>query len=98
MVQARERTIELRVRALEGGVAVDVGRCPCRRGYLGERHVLAAESAPLVVKVVQNVPPRVAGACYISGSAVGAVGRIYSVPNPRATPHTRKHPLLLNPV
>jgi LL-diaminopimelate aminotransferase len=50
------------------------------------------------VKVVQNVPPRVAGACYISGSAVGAVGRIYSVPNPRATPHTQKPPLLLNPV
>ena len=46
-------------------MAVDVGRGPCRRGYLGERHVLAAESAPLVVKVVQNVPPRVAGACYI---------------------------------
>src|SRR5215207_8022413 len=43
-------------------------------------------------------PPRVAGACYISGSAVGAVGRIYSVPNPRATPQTQKPPLLLNPI
>ena len=79
-------------------MAVDVGRGPCRRGYLGERHVLTAESAPLVVKVVQNVPPRVAGACYISGSANGAVGRIYSVPNPRATPQTQKPPLLLNPI
>src|SRR5215203_845244 len=98
VVQARKRAIELRLRAFEGSVTVDVGRGPCRRGYLGERQVLTAESAPLIVKVVQNVPPRVAGACYISGSADGAVGRIYSVPNPRATHETQKHPLLLNPI
>jgi LL-diaminopimelate aminotransferase len=57
------------------------------------------------VKVVQNVPPPVAGACYILDSVDGAVGRIYSVPNPRATQGADKYgepghtpPLLLNPV
>ena len=91
VVEPGERLVELRVRPLQRSVAVDVGGRPRPRGYLGERHVLAAESAPLVVKVVQNVPPRVAGACYISGSADGAVGRIYSVPNPRATPQPTEH-------
>ena len=105
VVQPGERLVEFRVRPVKGVVAVDVGGRTRPRGYLGERHVLAAESAPLVVKVVQNVPPRVAGACYIFGSVDGAVGRIYSVPNPRATPQANKStdtdstpPLLLNPI
>src|SRR3712207_3042267 len=58
VVEARKSLVQLPIRPLQSGVAVDVGGGPGVLRYLGERYVLAAEDAPLIVELVQCLPPR----------------------------------------